>query len=250
MTGAGGRRPPPRRRARVAAGDDRRDRRARRRRPGHRRRSPGRSTRCASAPRPDLDRPALPAVVLGPMSARVARSVPLVVVLVGHVAAAAGRVDGGQRGRRRRRSRSARRAVPGERRRRCRHRLHPWAFVKFVVFVLYSLVMSSWAVIKVDRAADADGAARRASCASASSRVAADHHDRGQRDHAHAGDDDAHGAARAGRAHVHVLGLDDPDEFRASVLDLERRTVAAFTPRCDDRRGTAASAGIVRRDRA
>ena len=29
------------------------------------------------------------------------------------------------------------------------HRLHPWAFVKFVVFVLYSLVMSSWEVIKV-----------------------------------------------------------------------------------------------------
>jgi len=29
------------------------------------------------------------------------------------------------------------------------HKLHPWAFVKLVVFVLYSLVMSSWEVIKV-----------------------------------------------------------------------------------------------------
>ena len=30
--------------------------------------------------------------------------------------------------------------------------------------------------------------------------------------------------------HIHVLGLDDADEFRASVHDLERRTVAALTP--------------------
>ena len=30
--------------------------------------------------------------------------------------------------------------------------------------------------------------------------------------------------------HIHVLGLADPDEFRESVHDLERRTVAALTP--------------------
>lgn len=31
--------------------------------------------------------------------------------------------------------------------------------------------------------------------------------------------------------HVHVLGLDDVDDFRAGVLDLHRRAAAAFTPR-------------------
>ncbi len=30
--------------------------------------------------------------------------------------------------------------------------------------------------------------------------------------------------------HVHVLGLDDVEEFRASVADLQRRATAAFTP--------------------
>ena len=30
--------------------------------------------------------------------------------------------------------------------------------------------------------------------------------------------------------HVHVLGLGDVDEFRASVHDLHRRATAAFTP--------------------
>jgi multicomponent Na+:H+ antiporter subunit E len=30
--------------------------------------------------------------------------------------------------------------------------------------------------------------------------------------------------------HVHVLGLGDVDEFRVSVLDLQRRATAAFTP--------------------
>ena len=110
------------------------------------------------------------------------------------------------------------------------HRLHPWAFVKFVVFVLYSLVMSSWAVIKVDPAPDADRAARR---------------DRPGPPRAESpltativanaitltpGHDDPDRTARSGRAHVHVLGLGDTDEFRDSVEDLERRVVAALTP--------------------
>ena len=30
--------------------------------------------------------------------------------------------------------------------------------------------------------------------------------------------------------HVHVLGLGDLDEFRAEILDLQRRASAAFTP--------------------
>ena len=30
--------------------------------------------------------------------------------------------------------------------------------------------------------------------------------------------------------HIHVLGLADPDEFRDSVHDLERRTIAAISP--------------------
>ncbi len=31
--------------------------------------------------------------------------------------------------------------------------------------------------------------------------------------------------------HVHALGLTDPDEFREAVRDLQRRATAAFTPR-------------------
>src|SRR5262249_37328165 len=30
--------------------------------------------------------------------------------------------------------------------------------------------------------------------------------------------------------HIHAIGLDDPDEFRAEIHDLERRTVDALTP--------------------
>lgn len=36
---------------------------------------------------------------------------------------------------------------------------------------------------------------------------------------------------------VHVLSFDDADEFRASVLDLEQRTIAALEPRFDDTTG-------------
>ncbi|MGI8940021.1 MAG: Na+/H+ antiporter subunit E [Iamia sp.] len=34
--------------------------------------------------------------------------------------------------------------------------------------------------------------------------------------------------------HVHALGLIDPDEFRDSIRDLQRRATAAFTPRAEE----------------
>lgn len=33
--------------------------------------------------------------------------------------------------------------------------------------------------------------------------------------------------------HVHVLGLHDPDAFRAGIVDLHRRAASAFTPRAE-----------------
>jgi multicomponent Na+:H+ antiporter subunit E len=114
------------------------------------------------------------------------------------------------------------------------HRLHPWAFVKFVGFVLYSLVMSSWAVIKV--IVHPTPASLRAGIV----RVRLD------RESPLTATIVANAVtltpgtmtltARLDPAelHIHVLGLADPDEFRDSVHDLERRTAAAFTPRFDE----------------
>ena len=111
-----------------------------------------------------------------------------------------------------------------------RHRLHPWAFMKFVVFVLYSLVTSSWAVIKIivrptptslragivrirletESPLTTTIVANAVTLTPGTMTI----------------------TARVGPAelHVHVLGLDDHEAFRASVLDLEERTVAALTP--------------------
>lgn len=46
-----------------------------------------------------------------------------------------------------------------------------------------------------------------------------------------------------GLLHVHVLGLGDPDEFRDSVLDLDRRVRAAFSPVVGSATGTPDGAG-------
>jgi multicomponent Na+:H+ antiporter subunit E len=110
------------------------------------------------------------------------------------------------------------------------HRLHPWAFAKFVVFVLYSLVISSWEVIKVIVHPTPT------SLRSGIVRV------RLQEDSPLTTTIVANAVtltpgtmtltARVDPAelHIHALGLAEPDEFRASVHDLERRTVAALTP--------------------
>jgi multicomponent Na+:H+ antiporter subunit E len=110
------------------------------------------------------------------------------------------------------------------------HRLHPWAFVTFIGFVLYSLVLSSWAVIKViirptptslrsgivrvglvedsplTTTIVANAVTLTPGTMTLTARVA------------------------PAELHIHVLGIDDPDVFRTSVHDLERRTVAGLTP--------------------
>lgn len=114
------------------------------------------------------------------------------------------------------------------------HRVHPWALLKFFGFVLYSLVLSSWAVIKV--IVNPTPTALRSGIV----RV-------------QLGEESALTATIVANAvtltpgtmtltarldpaelHIHVLGLGDAQEFRESVHDLERRTIAALTPRPAD----------------
>lgn len=113
------------------------------------------------------------------------------------------------------------------------HRLHPWAFVKFIGFVLYSLVLSSWSVIKV---------IVRPTPASLRSGIVRVRLER--ESHLTAtivanavtltpGTMTLTARLDPAELHIHVLGLADPDEFRASVHDLEHRTAAALTPRFD-----------------
>jgi multicomponent Na+:H+ antiporter subunit E len=113
------------------------------------------------------------------------------------------------------------------------HRFHPWAFAKFVAFVLYSLVMSSWEVIKVIvhptptslRAGivrvrlEAESPLTTTIVANAVTLTP--------------GTMTLTARVDPAELHIHVLGLGDPDEFRESVHDLERRTVAALTPELD-----------------
>jgi multicomponent Na+:H+ antiporter subunit E len=118
-----------------------------------------------------------------------------------------------------------------------RHRLHPWAFAKFTVFVLYSLVMSSWAVIKVivrpTPTSLRSGIVRvRLGAESPLTTTVV----------ANAvtltpGTMTLTARVDPAELHIHVLGLADPETFRESVLDLERRTVAALTPELDPSRG-------------
>ena len=114
-----------------------------------------------------------------------------------------------------------------------RHRVHPWALAKFVVFVLYSLVMSSWAVIKV--ILHPTPAALR----SAVVRVRLEHESSltttivANAITLTPGTMTLTARLDPAEVNVHVLSFDDADEFRESVLDLERRTVAAFEPRFD-----------------
>jgi len=111
------------------------------------------------------------------------------------------------------------------------HVVHPWGLVKFVVFVLYSLVMSSWAVIKtILRPTDENlrsGVVRiRLETESAlTSTIVANAITLTP------GTMTLTARLDPAELHVHAIGLGDLDEFRASVHDLERRTTAAFTPR-------------------
>jgi len=113
------------------------------------------------------------------------------------------------------------------------HRMHPWALFKFVVFVLYSLVLSSWEVIKVIvrptptslRAGivrvrlEAESPVTTTLVANAVTLTP--------------GTMTLTARVHPAELHIHVLGLADPEEFRESVHDLERRTVAALTPVLD-----------------
>lgn len=114
------------------------------------------------------------------------------------------------------------------------HRLHPWAFVKFIGFVLWSLVLSSWEVIKVVvrptptnlRAGivrvrlEKESPLTTTIVANAVTLTP--------------GTMTLTARLEPAELHIHVLGLADADEFRASVHDLERRTVAALTPELAD----------------
>jgi multicomponent Na+:H+ antiporter subunit E len=110
------------------------------------------------------------------------------------------------------------------------HRIHPWALVKFLGFVLYSLVLSSWAVIKVIVRPTP------ASLRSGVVRVRLEHESEltativANAVTLTPGTMTLTARLDPVELHIHVLGLADPDEFRKSVHDLERRTVAAFTP--------------------
>ena len=115
-----------------------------------------------------------------------------------------------------------------------RHRVHPWALAKFVVFVLYSLVMSSWAVIKV--ILRPTPTALRAAVV----RVRLEHESAltttivANAITLTPGTMTLTARLDPAEVNVHVLSFDDADDFRESVLDLERRTVAAFEPRFAD----------------
>ena len=111
------------------------------------------------------------------------------------------------------------------------HRVHPWSFAKFVVFVLYSLVMSSWSVIKVIVRPTP------ARLRSAVVRVRLEHESAltttvvANAITLTPGTMTLTARLDPAEVNVHILSFDDADDFRASVLDLERRTVAALEPR-------------------
>lgn len=111
------------------------------------------------------------------------------------------------------------------------HRFHPWALLRFSVFVARSLVTSSLQVAVTALAPtparvrsgivriELPGAtplittlvANAITLTPGTLTVAA--------------------ASDPAVLHVHALGLTDPDEFRTSIRDLQERATAAFTPR-------------------
>lgn len=113
-----------------------------------------------------------------------------------------------------------------------RHRLHPWAFVKFVVFILWSLVVSSWVVIKIVLRPTPTN------LAAGIVRIRLEHESPltttlvANSITLTPGTLTLTARVEPAELHVHGIGLDpdDLDGFRASVLDLERRVVAALEP--------------------
>lgn len=122
-----------------------------------------------------------------------------------------------------------------------RHRVHPWGLVKWLAFVLWSLVLSSWAVIKVIlRPTPANLAAgvvriRLTTESPLTATLVANA--------ITLTPGTMTLTARLGPAelHVHGIGLGDLAEFRASVHDLERRTLAAFSPAVESAEAVAPS---------
>jgi multicomponent Na+:H+ antiporter subunit E len=120
------------------------------------------------------------------------------------------------------------------------HRFHPWAFTKLILFVLYSLVISSWEVIKVILhptptslrsgivrvRLEAESPLTTTIVANAVTLTP--------------GTMTLTARVDPAELHIHALGLADPEEFRESVLDLERRTGASLTPELDVPKGDAA----------
>lgn len=111
-----------------------------------------------------------------------------------------------------------------------RHRLRPWGALRWVAFVLWSLVLSSWAVIKVIlrptptnlRAGvvrielSSDSPLTTTLVANAITLTP--------------GTMTLTATVSPSELHVHGIGLGDLDDFRASIHDLERRTLAALEP--------------------
>jgi multicomponent Na+:H+ antiporter subunit E len=124
---------------------------------------------------------------------------------------------------------------------RVHHRLHPWAFLRFIGFVLASLVLSSWEVIKIIVRPTPT------SLRSGIVRVRLEHESPitttivANAVTLTPGTMTLTARLDPAELHIHALGLGDPEEFRASVHDLERRTVAALTPEpgASDPRGEA-----------
>jgi multicomponent Na+:H+ antiporter subunit E len=110
------------------------------------------------------------------------------------------------------------------------HRLHPWAFAKFIGFVLWSLVLSSWEVIKI--VVRPTPTNLRAGIV----RVRLQHESPltttivANAVTLTPGTMTLTARLDPAELHIHVLGLADAEEFKESVYDLERRTVAGLTP--------------------
>lgn len=122
------------------------------------------------------------------------------------------------------------------------HVIHPWQLLRFIAFVLYSLVMSNWAVIKVivnptdDALRSGIVRIRLETESPLTSTIVANAITLTP------GTMTLTARLDPAELHVHVLSLGDLDEFRASVHDLERRTTAAITPRHGLSASTTASA--------
>jgi multicomponent Na+:H+ antiporter subunit E len=111
-----------------------------------------------------------------------------------------------------------------------RHRLHPWALIKLIAFVLTALVVSSMEVIKL--IVRPTPKALRAGVV----RIPLEHNSPltttivANSITMTPGTMTLTAGVEPPELHVHAIGLADVDEFRDSVRALERRVVAALEP--------------------